>query len=111
MSSAAVSAIFLFVLLFAAAGLSAYSKLSLLHKYRVEDYTSEPNARRLYWSARAASFLVGIALIGLAALTKIWWIEAAAGLFFAYIIGINAWATWMRFSGKHTEYYRAHQWK
>jgi hypothetical protein len=111
MSSAAVNAIALFALLFIAAGIAAYSKLTLMHKYRVDEYTTVPHARRLYWSARAASLLVGIALISLAWLTKIWWVSTAAWVFFAYIFGINAWALHMRFSGKYVEFYRVRQWK
>jgi hypothetical protein len=111
MPNDAITAIFLFVLVFAGGILAGYSKLRLMHKYRVHEYTAVPHARRLYWTARFASLLVGIALVSLASMTHIWWIETAAWMFFAYIIGVNIWALQLRFSGKYVEFYRARQWK
>lgn len=102
---------FKFALLASAAALASWAKLRLINRYRVDEYLNPGEPRRLYWIARIASLLVGIAILLLAYATKLWWVVTPAWLFTAYIVGVNAWALRMRFSGAYAEYYRARRWQ
>ena len=100
-----------FPMLLIAASCNIWAKLQLLHKYRVAEYLSTPRARLLYWSSRVSVLFMGAGILMMTYASGLWWVEVAGWLINAYIFGLLAWATYMRLSGKHVEYYRAHQWR
>ena len=104
-------AISAFALLLLGAGGSAYAKLTLINRYRFEEYLTDPRARQLYWTARIAAAILAIALIILGICSGLWWVAIPLFAFAAFVLYRNAWAVWMRLTGRHTQFYRERGWR
>lgn len=103
--------IFGFALLFVSAAVAAYAKLTLINRYRFEEYVTDPRARRLYWTARVAATTLAAALIVLGICSRLWWVAVPLFSFAMFALYRNAWATWMRFTGRHVQFYRERGWR
>lgn len=104
-------AIFGFALLLLSAATSAGTKLTLINRYRVEEYLADPHARRLYWTARVAAVTLAVALVILGICSRLWWVAVPLFLFALFAVYRNGWAVWMRLTGRHIEFYRERRWQ
>lgn len=104
-------AIFGFALLLLGSGVSAYAKLTLINRYRFEEYLSDPRARRLYWAARIAGVVLAVGLIVLGVCSGLWWVAIPLFAFAAFALYRNSWGLWMRYTLRHAQFYRERGWR
>jgi hypothetical protein len=90
--------------------LRAYAAITLMSRYRVEQYLATAASRRLYWISVLTPLVTVTALVVLAFCSRLWWVEAASALFFLLVALKTVQALRMRFSGKYVEFYRRHHW-
>ena len=99
-----------FSILILAASLRVWAALSLLHRYRPDEYIANADARRLYvtmWSA-LAFMLLGILLAAYA--SGIWWVVVGAWVFVVLAATSALRKLYLRFFGDWQSFYREHQW-
>lgn len=103
------------VLLLAATALAAavvrgWAGVTLMSKYKIDEYLDTTRARRLYWTGVAMPFVMVGAIVALASMTGIWWVMLPPCLLAAFVVWKTSWVLRMRFSGKYRDFYRAMQW-
>jgi hypothetical protein len=79
-----VIAIYAALVLVAAAGVKLWASLTLLYRYRAEDYVAFPQARPLYLAHLAMPVVMGAAIVTLAYCTGLRWVEIPAWFVFAF---------------------------
>jgi predicted lysophospholipase L1 biosynthesis ABC-type transport system permease subunit len=95
----------------ALAPIRAWAVVHLMTHYRVDEYLSNPKARRFY-IFNIGGGIVTAALVVVAAYTShVWWVIAAAWIFFAFVGYRIGTKLRMRLDGSYREFYKAAQWR
>ena len=71
--------------LFASVALKAWSTFLLWDRYKPQEYWSDGRARRLFLVGKATPLTACLAIVVLAYLIGVWWLEVPAWAFFAFV--------------------------
>lgn len=85
--------------------------VKLMNEYRVEEYMTDPRARRMYIVANAMPFILAAWAILMAMQTHLWWVVAAAAWLAIVVIWKTWWIVYMRVTGKYRDFYAKAQWR
>lgn len=94
-----------------AVALKAWASFHLMTHYRIDDYLATAKARRFYWTAMVAPIVACLAIVALAATTRLWWLVVPAVIFLSLISARTTWAVRLRLSGAYAEYARQRRWR
>jgi hypothetical protein len=92
--------------LIAASILRIWATFTLMHRYRVDEYLATSQARRLYRTAQFTPLVACAAVLALAWITRIWWVEAPAAIFALVVAVKTGWAVRVRLSAAYAGYDR-----
>jgi hypothetical protein len=84
-----------------ATGVKLWASLTLLHRYRAEDYVNSSESRRIYAAHIGMPVVMGSAILVLSYCTGLWWVEVPAWLILALTIWKFARALYVRLSGRY----------
>lgn len=99
------------VALIALAPLRYWCTITLMTKYRTDEYISNPKARLLYVLNMLGALAVGALVVVFTYATGIWWVETAGWIFFAFVVYRIGQKLRMRLNGSYREFYKSIQWR